>query len=142
MNAELQARNLAQDFRTVNGLGLQPLGDLVALIEQTTGYDVAVVDAENGEHGLSMRDPARGSVFIAVARSTKPMRQRSSLAHELAHVLFEDWDGVASFASRTPVEIRADAFARHLLVPVEGIRQLLGDRAVVGEAGLSEVVQR
>lgn len=142
MNLEDQARELAEKFRTENRLGLQPLGDLVALIEQTTGYGVAVIDTQNGEHGLTMRDPVRGKVFIAVARSTKPMRQRSSLAHELGHVLFEDWGNDLKFDVRSPEEIRADAFARHLLVPVEGVRQLLGHKAVAGEAQLSEVVQR
>jgi Zn-dependent peptidase ImmA (M78 family) len=70
---------------------VQPLGDLVAVIEQATGIDVAVLDVGPDEHGLAMRDPARGTVFIGVARTRNPMRQRSTLAHELGHVLFGDW---------------------------------------------------
>jgi Zn-dependent peptidase ImmA (M78 family) len=53
-------------------LGVQPMDDLA-------------------EHGLTMRDPRRNAVFIGVARTRNPMRQRSTLAHELGHVLFEDW---------------------------------------------------
>nr|WP_240918506.1 ImmA/IrrE family metallo-endopeptidase [Rhodococcus sp. 14C212] len=112
------------------------------MIEQTTGNDVAVVDVGPDEHGLSMRDRARGLVFIAVARTRHPMRQRSTLAHELAHVVFEDWtdDPHTSTARRHRHEIRADAFARHLLVPVEGVREVVGEHpAAVG--ALSRIVQ-
>ena len=71
-------------------MGDQPLGDIITIIEQTTGVDVAVLDVHDSEHGMAMRDPKFGSTIIAVARTTHPMRQRSTLAHELAHVLFED----------------------------------------------------
>jgi Zn-dependent peptidase ImmA (M78 family) len=68
------------------------------------------------------------------------MRQRGTLAHELGHVLFEDWtDGnTGSSSDRTPAEIRADAFARHLLVPVDGLREFLGNRELVTQSTLSE----
>ena len=91
-----------------------------------------------------MRDPVRGTVFIGVARTRNPMRQRSTLAHELGHVLFEDWadSDAGDWSDRDPAEIRADAFARHLLVPVEGLRDFVGERSAVTESGLSAVVQR
>ncbi|MDN5853591.1 MAG: ImmA/IrrE family metallo-endopeptidase [Actinomycetia bacterium] len=137
-----QAGERAARFRTEHHLGTQPLGDLPALIEQTTGIDVAVLDAGPDEHGLTMCDPLRGVVYIAVARTSHPMRQRSTLAHELAHVLFEDWNGGELDAERSTVEVRADAFARHLLVPVAGLHELLGSRDPAGPAVLSQVVQR
>ncbi len=72
------------------------------------------------------------------------MRQRSTLAHELAHVLFEDWvDGdTGDWSDRSQAEIRADAFARHLLVPVEGLREFIGARSPIALSALSAVVQR
>ncbi|WP_278609694.1 ImmA/IrrE family metallo-endopeptidase [Paenarthrobacter ureafaciens] len=141
-NLEVQAREVASDFRATYHLGTQPLGDLVALIEQTTGIDVAVLDVEPDEHGLTMRDPDRDTVFIAVARTPNPMRQRSTLAHELAHVCFEDWANGAVPAGRTPQEIRADNFARHLLLPVDGLREFLGPpRGAAGPEMLSQIVQ-
>jgi Zn-dependent peptidase ImmA (M78 family) len=144
VNAEGEGRVAAIRFRHEHHLGLQPLGDLVAVIEQATGIDVAVLDVGPDEHGLTMRDPRRNAVFIGVARTRNPMRQRSTLAHELGHVLFEDWvdNGAGGWSDRTPQEIRADAFARHLLVPVEGLRELLGDQATVAQSTLSAVVQR
>ena len=144
LTAETQGCASAAQFRRDHHLGVQPLGDLVAVIEQATGIDVAVLDAGPDEHGLTMRDPARGRIFIGVARTRNPMRQRSTLAHELGHVLFEDWadSDAGDWSGRDPAEIRADAFARHLLVPVDGLRDFIGQRSPVQESGLSAVVQR
>jgi Zn-dependent peptidase ImmA (M78 family) len=144
MNAESMGRKAAERFRKEHHLGVQPLGDLVTLIEQITGIDVAVLDAGPDEHGLTMRDPHHGTVVIGVARTRNPMRQRSTLAHEVGHVMFEDCaDGEAKdWSVRTPEEIRADAFARHLLVPIPGLRQFLASRGPVTISTLSAVVQR
>lgn len=137
---EQQAQRAADEFRREHRLGVQPLGDLVAMIEQTTGHDVAILDADPDEHGLIMRDPERDKVFIGVARSHKPMRQRGSLAHELAHLIFQDWSD--ELGERSPEEIRADAFARHLLIPQEGVKEFLGNTHDVSGQHLSDVVQR
>ena len=144
MNAEAEGRIAALRFREEHGLGLQPMGDLIAVIEQVTGIDVAVLEAGPDEHGMTMRDPRRGTVFIGVGRTQNPMRQRSTLAHELGHVLFEDWadNDAGNWSARTHEEIRADAFARHLLVPVDGLREFLGSRERVTQSTLSAVVQR
>ena len=142
MTAESEGRDAAGAFRSEHRLGSQPLGSLVALIEQTTGVDVAVVEAAPDEHGMAMRDPARDVVFIVVAKTPHPMRQRSTLAHELAHVVFGDWDDPSRHAARDRVEQRADTFARHLLVPEPGLRELLAGRERIDLAALSRVVQR
>lgn len=47
-----------------------------------------MLDVHAAEHGMVMRDPRCGSTTIAVAKTPHPMRQRSTLAHELAHALF------------------------------------------------------
>ena len=144
VSAEAAGRTAAERFRRERHLGVQPLGDLVAVIEQSTGIDVAVLDVGPDEHGLTMRDPERDAVIIGVARTQNPMRQRSTLAHELCHVLFGDWTDTSTTAwgDRTPQEIRADAFARHLLVPLDGLREFLQPRETVAQAELSAVVQR
>lgn len=141
MSSEQAGKQAAADFRLEHGLGLQPLGDLVAIIEQATGIDVAVLDADREQHGLTMRDPKSGITSIGVARTRYPMRQRSTLAHELAHVIFGDWKGDQDFSARSPEEIRADAFARHLLIPEEALAAHLGQRESFCEADLSAVVQ-
>lgn len=136
---EREARQCAEAFRAENNLGTQPIRDLISLIERATGHDVAVLNAGENEHGLTVRDPQRDVTFIGVATTPHPMRQRSTLAHELAHVLFGDAE--LAVGKRPAAEIRADAFARHLLVPQEGVMTLLGERTDVTTAELSEVVQ-
>jgi Zn-dependent peptidase ImmA (M78 family) len=139
MSAEDQGRARAATFREQHNLGHAPLPDLVSLIELTQRIDVAVIEAEQDEHGMTMRDPVRQVVMLAVALTSHPMRQRSTLAHELGHVLFGDFaapkDG--GWDRRSPEEIRADAFARHLLVPIAGIKSVLADR----DAGRTEDVR-
>ncbi|MET8251825.1 ImmA/IrrE family metallo-endopeptidase [Micromonospora sp. NPDC005197] len=145
MNAEAEGCAAATLFRREHRLGVQPLGDLIAIIEQATGIDVAVLDAGPDEHGLTMRDPKRNTMFIGVARSRRPIRQRSMLAHELGHVQFGDWADAdaGDLSARSPAEIRADAFARHLLLPSDGLRDFLGDREQAAtRSTLSVVVQR
>lgn len=139
---EREAADRAEQFRIQHGLGVQPIGDLFSLIEQTTGHDVAVLEAKPDEHGLTMRDPVRGTIFIGVARTDHPMRQRSSLAHELAHVLFEDWSASEHLGTRSPEEVRADTFGRHFLLPCQGLQAFLGEPEHPRLVTLNKVVQR
>lgn len=144
MSIEAQGRRAAAQFRAKHHLGVQPLGDLVAVIDQASGIDVAILDARPDQHGLTIRDPQLDVVFIGVARTRNAMRQRSSLAHELGHVLFTSWtdNQTDNWSERTPDEVQADAFARHLLIPLEGLREFLTKGERVTEAVLSNVVQR
>jgi len=64
VNAERDGPAAAERFRTEHHLNVQPLGDLVTIIEQATGFDVAVLDVGPDEHGPTMRDPGRGAVII------------------------------------------------------------------------------
>lgn len=137
-----EGREAAERFRKEHLLGTNPLGDLVTLIEQTTEADVAIVEAGHNEHGLTMRHDRTGSVFIAVASTPNPMRQRSTLAHELAHVVFEDWSYSQEYSARPPHEIRADHFARHLLIPGGGLKEFTELHGWDGtEEELSKIVQ-
>lgn len=134
----------ATDFRARHRLGAAPLGDLVALIERASGIDVAVLNVNDShEHGLTVRDPQRDVMYLGVASTPHPMRQRSTLAHELAHLIFNDWASYddESWDQRSSGEIRADAFAGYLLIPREGLREYLGGRTVDNLAVLSEIVQ-
>lgn len=144
VNAEAEGRTCAEQFRHDHHLSVQPLGDLVAVIEQATWIDVTVLDVGPDEHSLTMRDLGHNTVFIGVARTRNPMRRRSTLAHELGHVLFEDWadNDVGNWSDRSPEEVRADAFARHLLLPLDGLREFLDNRKPIPQSTLSAVVQR
>ncbi|AFR11113.1 ImmA/IrrE family metallo-endopeptidase [Nocardiopsis alba] len=147
MSAEVEGRTAAERFREERNLGVQPLGDLIAIIERATGINVAALEADQDHHGMMVRDRQRDVMFIGVASTRRPMRQRKTLAHELGHVLFGDAMGGPAGAWGHPPfeESRADAFARHLLVPLDGLREFLGERGSPAKAELSElseVVQR
>jgi hypothetical protein len=144
VNNETRAQQLASAFRSEHGLGLAPLGDIFEVVHAFAGVDVLSMEASEAEHGLSMLLPASGRVVIAVATTQHPMRQRSSVAHELGHVLAGDLEADVPLTpgERTPEEIRADAFARHLLLPVDAVTARLGPRPEgAGEAELSTLVQ-
>ena len=95
------------------------------LVHVAKGIDVISMTVPDAEHGLSMCDPATGRVVIAVATTPHPMRQRSSIAHELGHVIAGDLDRAEPLVpgERSPEEICADAFAPHLLLPLDAIRR-------------------
>lgn len=146
MNPEFEGRTKAEEYRDAHNLGNQPLGDLVAEIERLEGIDVAILPTENSDaHGVTMCDPVTGIVRIAAAATNNPMRQRSTLVHELGHQVFGDQQNPADPGwgePGTPVESRADAFARHLLVPLAGLTGFVNasDQAI-SEATLSAIVQ-
>lgn len=105
------------------------------LVHEATRIDVLSIDVTEAEHGLSMIDPTSGRTVIAVATTPHPMRQRSSIAHELGHVVAGDLDSETPLTpgDRSPAEICADAFARHLLLPLEAVQR----RHPEGGAGVS-----
>jgi Zn-dependent peptidase ImmA (M78 family) len=141
---ERVARTRAEAFRSDHGLADRPLGDLFELAHTALGVDALVIPADDAEHGLSMLDPATGRVVIVAAATPHPMRQRSSVAHEIGHVVADDLlaDNPPTPGTRSPAEIQADAFARHLLLPVSALQARFGSvPAGVGRADLADVVQ-
>jgi Zn-dependent peptidase ImmA (M78 family) len=145
---EQVARSRAESFRVEHDLGTRPLGDLFELAHTALGCDTLAIDADEAEHGLSMLDPDTGRVVIVVATTPHLMRQRSSLAHEIGHVVAGDLYArtAPTPGTRSPAEIQADAFARHVLLPVGALHSRFGAPArpapsAVGEADLAAVVQ-
>jgi Zn-dependent peptidase ImmA (M78 family) len=145
IDIEQQAAAEAERFRDDNGLGVAPIADIVALIEQTQGVDVAVLDVDDGdEHGLTMTDPERAVTIVAVASSEHPMRWRSTLGHELGHLTFGDHrrGEPASLTYDVAVERRAQVFARHLLLPADAVHRFMAGRDPSDVATSSDLVQR
>ncbi|XAS76456.1 ImmA/IrrE family metallo-endopeptidase [Dermatophilaceae bacterium Sec6.4] len=144
MSPESEGQARAEQFRHEKHLGLQPIGDAFALFELVPQLDVASLAVSNpDEHGMTAHDPARGVTKVVVACTQNPLRQRSTLAHELAHVLFRDHEYASQgkLTGREDYEQRADAFARHLLVPLQGLRDFLGPQEPLSTADLSRLVQ-
>lgn len=141
MSNEDLGRHSAAKLRAESDLGVRPLLDLALVCHAVLGVDLAVIDVDNQPHGLTLT--RGGLTVIGVPTSNRPMRQRSSIAHEIGHLRHDtvtrnsdetDW------GARTPAEIAADAFARHFLAPLEGVRSAVGGQAA-DESVLSRVVQ-
>ena len=141
---ESRAQKLAENLRIEHGLEDAPIKDLFEFVHTATKIDVLSIDVPEAEHGLSMTDPTTGRTVIAVATTQHPMRQRSSIAHELGHVVAGDLDRETPLVpgERSPAEICADAFARHLLLPLEAVhRRLPTGGPSVSLVDLSALVQ-
>jgi Zn-dependent peptidase ImmA (M78 family)/transcriptional regulator with XRE-family HTH domain len=129
--SEKAATALADELRAELGLGDGPLRDLVGLCERECGVDVAFEPLGSDQSGLLVH--AGDEVALALVNSDEPAaRQRFTLAHELAHHLFNDpAEVIVEGAGAEPVmERRCDAFAAELLMPVAGVRRLVGDGPV------------
>jgi Zn-dependent peptidase ImmA (M78 family) len=140
---EQEARARAEAFRNDHGLGTLPIKDVFEMSHAATGIDVFSIEAGEEEHGLSMLDVDTGRQVIVVATTPHPMRQRSSVAHELGHLLRGDLDDPEPSppGERSPAEISADAFARHLLLPLQAVHAKVRDAGGASLADLSDLVQ-
>lgn len=115
----------AVEFREQLGLGEAPIRDMQSLIAAGARVDVSVMDMPEGVDGMTRCDPHSGAFIVAVATSDNPERQRFSLAHELGHIVFDDFtDNIGTIHAAGPRETRAHDFARHLLAPLGGVRRL------------------
>uniref|UniRef100_UPI000F7A9F90 ImmA/IrrE family metallo-endopeptidase n=1 Tax=Specibacter cremeus TaxID=1629051 RepID=UPI000F7A9F90 len=124
---ETIAAQAAADFRNKYDLGNAPINDFSDLIEGRLGIDVAILEMDAGLDGLVVQDPETKQCIISVACTRWPERQRATLAHELGHLELGDFasGGFISCGTRSPEEIRADSFARHLLAPQKGVVEFL-----------------
>ena len=121
-----QGERMAEAERGRLGLGIEPLPDLVDLMERQ-GVRAVAAPMPSEVSGLTLVDDAAG-VVVAVNGRHGYNRQRFSLAHEYAHVLF-DRDRQACVSHRAEqeslMEVRANSFAAAFLLPAEGVRRFV-----------------
>jgi transcriptional regulator with XRE-family HTH domain len=126
--AQRQGRELAELTRRELDLGSDALGDVAGVMEQHFAVDVALSPLGTDADGLCVHS---GPAALILASSDFPDGHvRFTLAHELAHHLFDDPREVIEEAERdmfagTAVEWRANAFAGHFLMPERGVRSVL-----------------
>lgn len=131
----------AQRVRDGLGLGDEPLPDLVGLAE-SLGFPVAFHPLPENMFGLNVQDKREGSTTRLIIVSTRSpwTQQRYTLAHELCHALYDDVGQVIVDTVEEPVrlpELRAESFARHLLLPPAALAR---DVRQVGREGISAEV--
>jgi transcriptional regulator with XRE-family HTH domain len=135
---------LARDVRRWLGNHAEPLGDIVALLEECFGVAVVVRSLEsNRVTAAGVRADVCAAIVLNardVQRAANPLLARVYLSHELCHVLFDPSPGglqiaVDSIADRKAetAEQRARAFAAELLLPLAGLTQLLGSPRALDE---------
>lgn len=112
-----------------------PIGDLTELVE-SFGIPVFVMELPDSVHGMTVHDIVGNGDTIGTGWCGVTLinskdwwtRQRYTLAHELAHVIFKDQNPVIvdegdGAKKSDPAEIRAEYFARYFLAPDAAIRQ-------------------
>jgi Zn-dependent peptidase ImmA (M78 family)/transcriptional regulator with XRE-family HTH domain len=119
-----QGRRLADWVRRTLRLGDGPLLRFPELLEERFHLDVDLSPLPEAVDGLCVGVGDRALVLVG---SRKPSsRQRFTLAHELAHYLVDDLDPFhvdeLGVRARSLAEMRANAFAAHLLMPEAGVR--------------------
>jgi Zn-dependent peptidase ImmA (M78 family)/transcriptional regulator with XRE-family HTH domain len=119
-----QGRRLAGRVRRALGLGDGPVLRFPELLEERFRLDVDLSPLPEGVDGLCV---SMGDHTLILVGSGKPSsRQRFTLAHELAHYLVDDLDPLyvdeRGVRTRSVAEMRANAFAAHLLMPEPGVR--------------------
>lgn len=130
-----QAEDLARNTREQLKLGTAPVRSMSGLMEEL-GIRLVWTDALPEEvQGLSFNDRRMGPSVVANLRGRVGQwwTLRSTLAHELCHILYDRVPaqplGIASRKDqKDDLESRANAFAVYFLAPREGVQQLLRDR--------------
>jgi Zn-dependent peptidase ImmA (M78 family)/transcriptional regulator with XRE-family HTH domain len=128
-----QAELLANQVRQTLNLGSAPIRSMSQLLGELGVRLIWTDKLDEHIRGLSLDDGRVGpSVVINVGRHrTHPWwGLRSTIAHELCHVLFDrvptaPFGTVSRRKSNLSIEQRADAFAYYFLAPREGVARFL-----------------
>lgn len=138
---ELRPESFAQEIRQRLGLGVSPVWDIVALLEEEGIFVVEAPFESESLFGAFSFSEATGPCVLINTACTRG-RQTTTAAHEYCHNL-KDRERLRAIVcgrhnEEEELERYAYAFARHFLMPREGVLQLLDDlgaleREVTGE---------
>lgn len=95
-----------------------PVGKLIELLENI-GIIVFFIDFENGAKFFGMNGIVNGRPYIVLNRKMSPGAMRATIAHELAHIMF-DW------SCFDDADAMATAIGRAFLFPADDLRRELG----------------
>ncbi len=143
---------LAIHLRERLEIGLEPIHSMRELVEHRLGIPIVQVELPNDIAGATISTSGhRGIVLNTKGANTNVWIRRTTLAHELAHILFDPETRLSSVRvdsyeqmerntkdvtpSLDDVERRANAFAVEFLAPQEAVKLLVPDVGhVSGEA--------
>jgi Zn-dependent peptidase ImmA (M78 family) len=135
---------LADQLRETLGLGVRPIESMRDLLERELQIPVIQADLGNWIAGATIETEGRRAIVVNLTgRNQNAFMRRSTLAHELCHILFDPQqqlhdlrvDEYADLEKRAdqltdPVEQRANAFAVQLLAPQDAARRFYEDASV------------
>lgn len=147
---------LARETRRALGIGLQPINSMRELVEHRLGIPVVQVELPPEIAGATISAHGkRGIVLNITGRNENVWIRRTTLAHELGHLLFDPEERLASVRVDTyeqvarnaehddqlrDIEQRANAFAVEFLAPREAVKQIVTDPAYVSTASIEQVM--
>jgi len=132
---ELGPETFAAEARQRLGLGVRPVWDMVALLEEEGVFVVEAPFESKNLFGAFTYSEEIGSCVLINTHCTKG-RQTTTAAHEYCHNL-KDRERVSAIVcgrhnEDEEVERYAYTFARHFLMPREGVLQVLDDLGSLG----------
>ena len=150
---------LAGQAREQLGIGLESIESMRELVEGRLGIPIIQVELAPEIAGATISShDQRGIVLNVAGRNSNVWIRRTTLAHELAHILFDpeeqlsnvrvdSYEQIARDARRDdelpdPVEQRANAFAVEFLAPREAVRELVSSPAQVSAASIEQVMSK
>lgn len=132
---ELGPETFAVEARQRLGLGVRPVWDMVALMEEEGIFVVEAPFESNSLFGAFTYSEEAGPCVLINTHFTRG-RQTTTAAHEYCHNLRDRERITAIVCGRhnedEDIERYAFAFARHFLMPREGVLQVLDDLGSLG----------
>jgi Zn-dependent peptidase ImmA (M78 family) len=132
---ELRPETFASEARQRLGLGVRPVWDMVALMEEEGIFVVEAPFESSNLFGAFTYSEETGPCVLINTHCTRG-RQTTTAAHEYCHNLKDREKVRAIVCGRhnedEEVERYAYAFARHFLMPREGVLQVLDDLGSLG----------
>ncbi len=132
---ELGPETFAAEARQRLGLGVRPVWDMVALLEEEGVFVVEAPFESHNLFGAFTYSEESGPCVLINTHCTRG-RQTTTAAHEYCHNL-KDRERVRAIVcgrhnEEEDIERYAFAFARHFLMPREGVLQVLDDLGSLG----------
>ena len=148
---------LAGSTRERLGLGLEPIESMRDLVEHRLGIPIIQVPLQKAIAGATISSHGqRGIVLNTAGANSNVWIRRATMAHELAHILFDpeqqlsnirvdSYDETARNAehgapSPDSVEQRANAFAVAFLAPREAVKKIVPSPAQVSATNIEQVM--
>lgn len=122
VNAD-DARAAARELRKVWGLGEQPIADVIELLERH-GIRVIEIDERSDRFDGCLLD-GLDVIVISSRPDLSVARKRFTLAHELAHLLLNEWAAKRNLSEKE-LEKAMNGFASEFLFPSAVLRQFFG----------------